>query len=262
MATDSLIGALGAAAALTGPAPVATLAGEMRADAPPLRADTPAEPTIAARLSSTGKLLARLLDADPAAAARIPLSPPLLPEPTDSPRALAEAVRHGLVHSGLFYESHLADWVEGERTLEAIRREPQAQSPGQGPAGLPEDAPAPLILRQQLEILDGQPLQWQGELWPGLPLQLAVRRERQPPPKDSTPEPPPAWQTTLASTLPALGDVVARLRIDGDRLQLAIRASDSATAALMSSQAAALRDALAAAGLQLQSFSSHAGQQA
>jgi hypothetical protein len=127
---------------------------------------------------------------------------------------------------------------------------------------LPEDAPAPLILRQQLEMLDGQPLQWQGELWPGLPLQLAVRSERQPPPKDGTPEPPPAWQTTLASTLPALGDVVARLRIDGDRLQLAIRASDSATAALMSSQAAALRDALAAAGLQLQSFSSHAGQQA
>ena len=143
-----------------------------------------------------------------------------------------------------------------------IRREPQAQVQPQSQARLADDTPLPVILRQQLEMLDGQPLQWQGELWPGQPLRLAVGSERQPPPKDDAPATPPAWQTTLASTLPALGDVVARLRIDGDRLQLDLRSADGATAALMASQAAILRDALAAAGLQLQNFSSRAERQA
>ncbi len=264
MATDGLIGAVTAAAAVSGPEPVATLAGELRADTPSLRAGTPADQPVAPQLSSTGKLLAGLLDGTADATARIAASPPLLPGPTASPPAIAEAVRHGLVHSGLFYESHLADWVDGARSLDLIRREPQAQekSPAQSGAALPADTQVPLILRQQLEMLDGQPLQWQGELWPGQPLRLAVGSERQPPSQDGTPTPPPAWQTTLASTLPALGAVVARLRIDGDRLQLSIRASEDGTAALMASQAASLRDALAAAGLQLQSFSSHAGQQA
>ncbi len=262
MATNGLIHAVGAIAAVSGPDPVATLAGEVRAETTLLRPGTPPEPSVAAQLSNTGKLLAQLLDAAPAATIRSATSAPLLPEPTGNPPAIAEAVRHGLVHSGLFYESHLADWIEGERTLDMIRREPQAQSAAQSMAELPEEATVPLILRQQLEMLDGQPLQWQGELWPGQPLRLTVRGERQPPSEDGTPASPPAWQTTLASTLPALGDVVARLRIDGDRLQLSIRAGEGATAALMSSQAAALREALASAGLHLHSFSTHAGQEA
>ena len=262
MATDSLIGLVGAAPAVSVPDPVATLAGDMRAGQPPLRAATPPDLPAAAELSTTGKLLAKLFDTLPEAGSRIAPSPPLLQEPTDQPRTIAESLRHGLVHSGLFYESHLADWIEGERSLDMIRREPQAQVQPQSQARLADDTPLPVILRQQLEMLDGQPLQWQGELWPGQPLRLAVGSERQPPPKDDAPATPPAWQTTLASTLPALGDVVARLRIDGDRLQLDLRSADGATAALMASQAAILRDALAAAGLQLQNFSSRAERQA
>ena len=40
---------------------------------------------------------------------------------------LAAALRTGLEHSGLFYESHLAAWTRGQRTIAELQREPQAQ---------------------------------------------------------------------------------------------------------------------------------------
>ncbi|MDQ0139942.1 flagellar hook-length control protein FliK [Cupriavidus necator] len=61
--------------------------------------------------------------------------------------ATAAALASAVGQSGLFYESHLAQWVAGARALAGIRQEPQAQvpvpgrtmagGPGQGTAAMP-----------------------------------------------------------------------------------------------------------------------------
>ncbi|MGU7783422.1 flagellar hook-length control protein FliK [Burkholderia sp. PU8-34] len=53
--------------------------------------------------------------------------------------SLAQAVGE----SGLFYESHLAQWLAGQRPLAALLREPQARLPAPAPAGAAEAPEAP-----------------------------------------------------------------------------------------------------------------------
>lgn len=240
---DPLISALGAAAAVQLATPVATLAGNDSSVALPSPAGAPPLPKVTAELSTTGQLLAKLLDALPVSAVGIAPPRPLLPQPDAHPATMAAAIREGIGQSGLFYESHLADWVEGKRTLEQIRNEPQAQAMDANDA-----ATSPVLLREQIDMLDGQPLQWRGELWPGLPLQIGIAKDLPSPWETHAPE--PAWHTTLNSTLPTLGDITARLRLEGDRLQLRLAASDASSGTRMEAELASLRAALSAAGLQ------------
>lgn len=73
----------------------------------------------------------------PRAAATLMPAPPTAATTAVLPAALAALVDH----SGLFYESHLAAWVNGARTLAAVRQEPQAALGARdGPA---QAAPAP-----------------------------------------------------------------------------------------------------------------------
>ncbi len=76
-----------------------------------------------AELSSTAQLLARLQQ-QPAQPLRT--SAVLWPQPdgTSSPQ-LAQALAAGVRNSGLFYESHLAAWVQGELPTQALLQEPQ-----------------------------------------------------------------------------------------------------------------------------------------
>ncbi|TDF64263.1 flagellar hook-length control protein FliK [Cupriavidus sp. L7L] len=93
-------------------------------------------------LSSAARaILAVMEGAEP-----LPVKPgsPLLPMPpgAGSTQAAAAALSNAVRQSGLFYESHLAQWVSGARALSTILQEPQAAvagpalppSPGQ-PAG-------------------------------------------------------------------------------------------------------------------------------
>lgn len=243
MASDTGLSALGAALPVLGPDPVATL----RDEASPLLPGTPPAPAAAAErteLSVTGKLLAALLQTSSPPAA-LTHAAPLMPAPTPEPAAIAEAIRNGIEHSGLFYESHLAEWVSGQRDADALTQEPQSRADAADEV--------PVIVRQQLELLDSQPVPWRGELWPGLPLQLQIDRQAPDTRRDADEAAPAAWSTTLVSEFPALGSVVAKLRIDGDRLQLKLHARDSASA-LLAGRSAELRDSLTAAGLQLQRF--------
>lgn len=67
------------------------------------------------------------------------LTPPLMASLAAAPDTikLAEALKQAVSESGLFYESHLAQWSNGERTLKQLLAEPQAK--------------AFELLRQQLE---------------------------------------------------------------------------------------------------------------
>lgn len=114
-----------------------------------------AAPATQSELSSTAQLLARIQQ-QPAQALRA--AEPLWPQPDGAASAgLAQALADGVRHSGLFYESHLAAWVQGELPAQALLQEPQgrlsmlaqtqppgpeANAPGAGASGAAANAAA------------------------------------------------------------------------------------------------------------------------
>ncbi len=200
-----------------------------------------------------------------------------------SARALGQALRTALQTSGLFYESHLTDMVFGRSNPAQLQLEPQARLTK---AGVPTDAdtarpradaptsgrasadapatpgssstPAPgtpvsgihqdltLLVRQQLDVLANQTLTWQGEAWPGTPMEWEVEREPYGGDPDSA---VPTWATRLKLDLPRLGLVDARLNLAGDQIVLQLVAPHSATEINDSSDQ--LRARLLASGLTL-----------
>jgi Flagellar hook-length control protein FliK len=93
-------------------------------------------------LSDTAKVLGQLLAQAGNQPARAPVSAaaPLLNAPPAKTADLAQALGKALVQSGLFYESHQAEWVSGKRPLETLLQEPQARLPqSQSPATLADE---------------------------------------------------------------------------------------------------------------------------
>lgn len=79
------------------------------------------------RISETGRWLNQLANEGntPAPATPLPRTSIVLPAPPRDPAVLAEGLKNALSSSGLFYESHLAEWVRGDRPLAELLKEPQ-----------------------------------------------------------------------------------------------------------------------------------------
>lgn len=86
-----------------------------------------------ASLSTTARLIDHLLQsaehegAPSAVTTRIPL---VLSPAAMEPKQVASALQNALTASGLFYESHLHEWISGARSPAELAREPQAQLSG------------------------------------------------------------------------------------------------------------------------------------
>lgn len=202
-----------------------------------------------------------------------------------SARLLGQALRQALQTSGLFYESHLTDMVFGRTNPSSLQNEPQAKltkdaaaqntaaprgradSATAGRAGGGADAPsgtgssatsAPggpvagihqdltVLVRQQLDVLANQSLTWQGEAWPGTPMEWEVERDPYGGDPDSA---TPTWATRLKLDLPRLGLVDARLNLAGDQIVLQLVAP--LAAGEINDASDQLRSRLLAAGLTL-----------
>jgi hypothetical protein len=98
-------------------------------------------PASQSELSSTAQLLARLQQ-QPAQALRA--AEPLWPQPDGvaSP-SLAQSLASSVGSSGLFYESHLAAWVQAELPTQALLQEPQGRLSAAAQASAPTSSPAP-----------------------------------------------------------------------------------------------------------------------
>lgn len=86
----------------------------------------------AASLSDTGQLISTLLGGQRArqeGAAALPLNgnQPIASEPPKQARDLLPLLQQAIVESGMFYESHQAEWVEGRYSKEQLLHEPQAR---------------------------------------------------------------------------------------------------------------------------------------
>lgn len=184
---------------------------------------------------------------------------PVLPSPETRGERLVTPLRQALETSGLFYESHQAQWLAGTRDEQALRAEPQGRAePAPAPAkDAPAEARAPLppavitVLERQVDALASGQIAWSGELWPGQRLEWQVD-ERGASGTGGYEESP--WRTRLRLELPALGVVEARLELSGAALRVTVAAGQSDAGTAMRHGEADLRSALEARGLALRGF--------
>ena len=198
-------------------------------------------------LSQAGRLIETLLQQTDTAAQKqqVQGAKPLLtaadaqtPQLADK---LAAQLRQTVESSGVFYESHLRQWADGQRTLAQVRSEPQNQ-----PAANAQ------LLPLQLDSLEQQRFAWKGEVWPGQSMQWEVVQEDTAQ-HTGTPsaQADSAWQTVLQLDLPRLGQVSASIRIQGQHAQLQMRVQDEQAASALKAQTAILSEAIAASGTAL-----------
>jgi hypothetical protein len=120
-------------------------------------------------------------------------------------------------------------------------------------AALPQlDPESARLINLQLQTLEQQQVRWQGELWPGRPLEWDVSEDRQ---NDNGKDAQPSsWTSVMRFHLPALGEISATLRLSGDRVQVQVNTPSEDVAVSLRTHTAGLADALAAAGSTLDSL--------
>ncbi len=145
----------------------------------------------------------------------------------------------------------------------ATRQSAQSSQTPQPPPSAPPSQPvapqAQTIVQQQLEAFATQNFSWQGQVWPGQQIQWEIaneigRRENRGGGGADSGDSAEQWQTRLRLTLPQLGEVDARLHIQGKQITLAVIAPDAETRARLRSDAATLRSQFEQAGLDLASL--------
>jgi hypothetical protein len=203
----------------------------------------------AADLSPAARLLGQVLRSAAGAAPLATLNPstPLVPQGAPDPALLAQQLQQAVAKSGLFYESHLAQWAEGKRSLADLMAEPQAR---QAPGSAPTEPAAAQLINQQLATQESGQLAWQGQLGPQQTMRWTIGREEQ---DKTSPERDPeaaGWQSSLRLRFSLLGEVEASVSLRGARLHIELLAGPDA-AGLLRQEAPRLQEALEAAGSEL-----------
>ncbi|WP_334188506.1 flagellar hook-length control protein FliK [Noviherbaspirillum sp.] len=148
-----------------------------------------------------------------------------------------------------------------------VYNKPAADDSGQHGVAQNTSAPetikpeAARIVNLQLHTLEQQQVRWQGELWPGVPMQWEVGRQT------ATREnavgkdgaggvdyDQASWTSVVRFELPTLGPVAARIILSGDRVQVRVSAASEDTAEALRAHGAALADAMLTAGSPLDHF--------
>lgn len=215
----------------------------------------------APRLSQTARLLSDIMQQLPDRNTPPTLMPasPLLARPTAMVGDLALALRTALVRSGLFYESHLANWAVGLDDVDGLMQEPQNRIAAQSqPADARGLNPMHLLLSQQLQVLETPQFIWRGELWPGQPLEWLMRQDVDPDhPGTAQGDDAEAsgWTSQLRLTLPELGTVTVHIRLDpAGAFSIRVLPEDAETEPLLEQNRNELAAQMAAAGCTLQSL--------
>ncbi|MFT3851028.1 MAG: flagellar hook-length control protein FliK [Propionivibrio sp.] len=264
----------------------------------------PGAESVSATLSRTGQLISNLFSgtgrAQSSETPAVPLNgnQPIAGAPPSSAQDLLPLLKQAIAQSGMFYESHQAEWVEGRFPKAALLQEPQgklsssaafasaasdetsavhvqamtarqlpetnqaltggvesgksAPTPNQQPGQLVAPQTQPLV-QQQLEALATQNFSWQGQIWPGQEMRWeidedATRRG------DDGDETATQWSTRLHLVMPNLGEIDARIRLEGNSITLSMNADSAETRTLMRISSHALRSQLDEAGLTLASI--------
>lgn len=215
------------------------------------------DPKTAPQLSPTGRALGDVM----AAALKLPMpteariaTAPIAAAPTADTRQIADGLQHAIDKSGMFYESHLAEWAGGDRPLAELKGEPQMATGKNAmeavKPGIATDPATAQLISQQLTTQEQGRVAWQGQLWPGQAMQWEIARDA---PEgdgrkgsDDGGESP--WRSKLTLRFAALGELGAQIVMAGDQVHIRLQAGSDASGDVLRAYASRLQDALAAAG--------------
>lgn len=219
------------------------------------------------QISSTSRFLANL--------AELPLTRTLIesssgtavwPTTGSAPdsKQLAVSLKDALANSGLFYESHQAQWVRGERSTAQLLVEPQNQLDKQTDnqaatvAAQSDKAATELnlpiakelvpLVQQQLHTLETHQLTWSGQIWPGQQMQWEIEGQ---PEHQAMQQDERQWSTEMELALPRLGDVHAKLVFSQGGIRLTLQGADAGSVALFNRRLPGLAMTLKEAGVPL-----------
>ena len=217
---------------------------------------------------------------------------PIATAPPRSAQDILPLLKQAIAQSGMFYESHQAEWVEGRLPQSQLLQEPQgrlsAAQPGASPMPARADADAAVpgmardimapgmatrpavdasaqnaahivapqaqpIVQHQLDALATQNFVWQGQAWPGQTMRWEIEEDGKGR-EQADDEPANRWRTGLKLTLPTLGGISAHIQLEGSQVTLDIRVDEAETGARMRADGATLRQQLDDAGLTLSTF--------
>ncbi|MYM26649.1 flagellar hook-length control protein FliK, partial [Duganella sp. FT135W] len=260
-------GSAGSADAVKPQSLAATLLGKApltpASDLPELSANTP-QPT----LSSAARVLTTILStaqAGQAAQAALIGKTALFGNSAPDTDELAQKLHDTISKSGLFYESHVAEWAKGERPIADLMREPQMQRLLQQQGGETAaraaasgpDLSAAQMINQQLHTQEQNRVLWHGQAWPGQEMQWEVRRDQREGGQDggeADAEPEQIWRSGVRFRLPLLGAVSAAVTLVGDQVHIQVQTDSDGSATTLRAYASQLESAMAAAGAQLSSL--------
>ncbi|WP_256207716.1 flagellar hook-length control protein FliK [Nitrosomonas sp. Nm166] len=225
-----------------------------------------------ASISATGRFLGVLLQdalkhASTSTTQSLTSSSPILTGMLINSSELSGLLQKAIVQSGLFYESHQAQWINGKKTLENLHQEPQnklmsvtvdstaakANLPALPGPDMPINAQnIPLVL-QQLNILETGHLFWHGEVWQNQSMQWDIY-ERFHGSRENVPDSVIQWHTQIRLSMPKLGDITARITLNAQGIHIKLDASQLETASLLRNNQLPLATDMQSAGLTIQSI--------
>lgn len=202
-----------------------------------------------AHISDAGRLINHYLaDSDSQAKAAFQANSVVSHTP-QIPALMAQGLKHALTNSGLFYESHLAEYMQGGRDLSLIQQEPQNRH-------LHIDGAQAALVSQQLSILENQRIVWQGEVWPGQKMDWKVKVEDQQPHaeyQEKETDAPISSEITLH--LPQLGKVTAKIQLVDGKMRIQLQADQMQTVSTLKQESGHLAEAIHSLGQKLSGLS-------
>lgn len=217
---------------------------------------------------------------------------PILINPPTNSTELPGLLQKAIIESGLFYESHLAQWINGENTLENLHQEPQGklmlvtadisiartvapqkqiatQQDAKGVTPdistaktvvsnslspeMPVHAQAIPLVQQQLTTLETGHLLWRGEVWQGQSMEWDIYEQSEDKEKENELNHAAQWHTQIRLSMPQLGDITATIALNAQGISIKMNTSRLETASLLRNNQLPLTMDMQLAGLNIQS---------
>ncbi|GLR27665.1 flagellar hook-length control protein FliK [Limnobacter litoralis] len=171
---------------------------------------------------------------------------------------LAKQVSSAIENSGLFYESHLKEWANGQRTKEQLALEPQAKFDAQQVISEKNIDPNALnqsvrMVTTQLATLDQNRIALALNGLLERPVQVEIQPDDSPPERDdpAQAEGVRPWVARLKLDMAHLGELEVRVRMLGSRCDVSMKA-DPASKQALDAHWREFQDALNLKGLTLE----------
>ena len=212
-------------------------------------------------ISTIGRLLGSLIQdtQQPAPLKSLIDTAPIFANPPIKSTELPGLLQKALTRSGLFYESHLAQWVAGKSTLAQLKQEPQSKltvatvttsiSPVTDTVIHEQSLP---LVQQQFAAIETGHLIWRGEIWPEQFMEWDISEHSSNGKEQETGKSTSHWQMQLRLTLPKLGEVTAEISLNAHDMHIKLHTATVETAKILKDNRPPLATAIASAGLSVQ----------